>query len=105
MGSQPYLNDPTIGSSVVLNITNTSIFAMNDYVRVSSSAGSEIAQITAVATNVSITVSSLGLDHTTSSPLVTRLTKLTVTPTNCIVYIKVKGNADITNWVFDFNGK
>lgn len=83
-------------------MSNTSLFAIGDYVRVSSSAGSEIAQVTAVATNVSITVSNLGLEHTTSSPLVMRMTKMTVTATNCIVYIKVKGNADLTNWVFDF---
>lgn len=29
----------------------------------------------------------------------------TVTPTWCIVHIKIKGNADFTNWTFDFSGK
>lgn len=30
---------------------------------------------------------------------------VTVTPTNCIVHIKVSGNADLTNTTFDFDGK
>lgn len=30
---------------------------------------------------------------------------LTVTPKNCIVIIKIKGNADFTNWSLDFSGK
>jgi hypothetical protein len=105
MGSQAYVNDPVAGANIVLNMSNTSLFVVGDYVKVSSSAGSEIAQVTAVATNVSITVWSLSIDHTTTSPLVTRMTKITITPTNCLVYIKVKGNADLTNWVFDFIGK
>lgn len=29
----------------------------------------------------------------------------TVTPTNCIVHIKIKWDADFTNWSFNFNGK
>lgn len=28
-----------------------------------------------------------------------------VTPTGCIVHIKIKGDADFTNWTFDFAGK
>lgn len=30
---------------------------------------------------------------------------LTVTPTGCIVIIKIQGNADFTNWTFNFTGK
>jgi len=30
---------------------------------------------------------------------------LTITPTNCVLHIKVQGNMDLTNWTFDFKGK
>lgn len=103
--SQAYINDPAVWSSVVLNMTNTSLFAVNDYVRVSSSAGWETAKVTAVSTNVSITVDALTINHSTTSPLVTRLTKFTITPTNCLLYIRCRWNVDLTNWYFDFQWK
>lgn len=30
---------------------------------------------------------------------------LTITPTGCVLHIKVQGNADLTNWTFNFAGK
>jgi len=30
---------------------------------------------------------------------------LTITPTNCLLHIKVKGNCDLTNWTFNFEWK
>ena len=30
---------------------------------------------------------------------------LTITPTNCLLHIKVQGDCDLTNWTFDFAGK
>lgn len=30
---------------------------------------------------------------------------LTITPTGCVLHIKVQGNMDLTNWTFDFAGK
>ena len=30
---------------------------------------------------------------------------LTITPTNCLLHIKIQGNCDLTNWSFSFNGK
>ncbi|TXH07865.1 MAG: hypothetical protein E6R04_11860, partial [Spirochaetes bacterium] len=30
---------------------------------------------------------------------------LTITPTNCILHIKIQGNANFTNWTFNFDGK
>ena len=30
---------------------------------------------------------------------------LTITPTNCLLHIKIQGNCDLTNWTFSFNGK
>lgn len=30
---------------------------------------------------------------------------LTITPTNCILHIRVQWNMDLTNWTFDFKGK
>lgn len=71
-------------------MADTSIFAVGQKVRVSSSAGSEVATVTAIVTNVSITVDTLALNHTTTSPLVTRMNTLTITPTNCILHIKVQ---------------
>jgi hypothetical protein len=82
-----------------------SIFAVGQKVRVSSSAGTEAATITAIATNVSVTVDTLALNHTTTSPLITRMSTLTVTPTNCIIHIKVQGYCNLTNWYINLQGK
>ncbi len=30
---------------------------------------------------------------------------LTITPTNCLLHIKIQGNCDLTNWTFNFAGK
>ena len=103
--SQAYTNDPASGTSIVLNMTSTSLFAIGDFVKVSSSAWSELAKVSAVVLNTSITVDVLALNHTTTTPVVTRMNKFTVTPNNCIVYIKVQWNFDATNWVFDFAWK
>lgn len=83
-------------------MASTALFAVNDWVRVTSSAGADIAQVTAVSAGVSITVDSLALNHTTSSPLVTQLRKLTITPTNCTLEIRVSGNCNLSNWYLDF---
>lgn len=69
--SQAYTNDPVAGSNIVLNMVATAGFLVGDKVKVSSSAGSEEATITVVTLNTSITVDTLALNHTTTSPLVT----------------------------------
>lgn len=68
--SRAYTNDPAAGSNIVLNMTDTSNFHVGNYCLVSSSAGSEVAKITVVTTNTSITVDTLALNHTTTTPLV-----------------------------------
>ena len=68
--SQPYTNDPAAGSNITLNMTDTSKAHVGNIVLVSSSAGSENARITAVVANVSITVDTLALNHTTTNPVV-----------------------------------
>lgn len=74
--SQAYTNDPAAGANIVLNMTSTADFALNDVVIVSSSAGSEKATVTNIVANTSITVNSLALNHTTTNPLVTSTTLL-----------------------------
>lgn len=69
--TQPYTNDPASGSSITLNMTNTTYAHVGNVVYVSSGAGGEQARITAVVANTSITVDSLSLNHTTVNPLVT----------------------------------
>ena len=69
--SQAFTNDPAAGSNIELNMTDTSQFAVDQVVTVSSSAGSETAKITVVHTNTHITVDVLALNHTTTSRLVT----------------------------------
>lgn len=103
--SKAFTNDPAAGSSIVLNMANTGNFAVNDIVRVSSSAGSEFATVTAIATNVSITVDTLALNHTTTSPLVTKMRVLTITPTNCLLHIKIQGDCNLSGWYLNFQGK
>lgn len=68
--SQAYTNDPAAGSNIVLNMTDTSGFAVGDLANVSSSAGNEDALITVVTANTSITVDVLTLNHTTTTPVV-----------------------------------
>ncbi len=68
--SQAYTNDPAAGSSIVLNMAATAGFNVGNKVLVSSSAGSEVAIITAVVANTSITVDVLALNHTTTNPMV-----------------------------------
>lgn len=70
--SRAYTNDPAAGSNISLSMSDTSGFNVDDYVVVSSSAGQEQAKITVVTASTSITVDSLALNHTTSSPLVYR---------------------------------
>ncbi len=77
--SQAYTNDPAAGSNISLNMTDTSEFLVGDQVIVSSSAGSELATVTVVTTNTSITVNTLALNHTTVNPLVTSKRALTWT--------------------------
>ena len=81
--SQAYTNDPAAGSNILLTMADTTRFVVNASVTVSSSAGSETATITAVDPNVSITVASLALDHTTTSPLVTLRQGVDVVPYGC----------------------
>lgn len=87
--TQAYTNDPAAGSSITLNVANTSGFIVGDSVTVSSSAGSEIARIISIVTNTSITVNSLALNHTTSSPLIT------LNETTYVISI----NADVTGLI------
>jgi len=69
--SQAYTNDPAAGSNITLNMTNTAGFLVGNKVKVSSSAGSEEANITVVTANTSITVDTLAINHTTTTPVVT----------------------------------
>lgn len=70
--TQAYTNDPASGENIELAMTNTAGFLVGDYVKVSSSAGTEISgSITVVHDNTHITVASLALNHTTTSPLIT----------------------------------
>lgn len=69
--TQAYTNDPAAGSSIALNVASTSGFLVGDTVTVSSSAGSETARIISLVANTSITVNTLALNHTTTSPLIT----------------------------------
>jgi hypothetical protein len=69
--SGTYTNDPSAGSSVVLDMTDTIGAVVGNKVTISSSAGSETTTITAVTTNTSITVATLALNHTTTNPVVT----------------------------------
>ncbi len=105
--TRAYTNAPTVaaGNNVVFLIADTSPFTVGRYVRVSSSAGSEIAKITAVSTNTSITLDTTTLTHTNSSPLITVLRKLTVSAQNNILVLKFTGNCDLTGWVIDMIGK
>lgn len=83
--SQAYTNNPSSGSNIVLNMTSTSLFAIGDTVTVSSSAGSENATISALVLNTSITLNSLSLDHTTTSPVVIAM-KFTVPSDATLTY-------------------
>jgi hypothetical protein len=69
--SGTYTNDPSAGSSVVLDMTDTIGAVVGNTVTISSSAGSETTTITAVVANTSITVATLALNHTTTNPVVT----------------------------------
>lgn len=69
--TQAYTNDPASGSSITLNMTDTTYAHVGNVVYISSSAGAEQARITAIVANTSITVDALTLNHTTTSPLVT----------------------------------
>lgn len=74
---QAYTNDPSSGSNIVLEMTDTSNFSVYDTVLVSSSAGEEEAIITAISEDTSITVGGLSKNHTTTNPLVINLPKIT----------------------------
>ncbi len=69
--SQAYTNDPAAGSNIVLNATDTTGFVAGFPIKVSSSAGSEVTSIVSIVANTSVTVKTLALNHTTSSPLIT----------------------------------
>lgn len=84
--TQAYTNDPAAGSNIVLNITSTSGFGIGDNVVVSSSAGSDTTYIIDLVLNTSITVKTLALNHTTTSPLITLLE---------VTYV-VSADADLT---------
>lgn len=77
--TQAYTNDPAAGNDITLNMANTSGAQVGGVVKVSSSAGSENAIITTIVANTSITVKTLALNHTTTSPLVTFLGVFTIT--------------------------
>lgn len=76
--TQAYTNDPAAGNNIVLNMTNTLGFYIGQQVNVSSSAGNENAIVTAVVANTSITVNTLALNHTTTTPLVIALNGFTL---------------------------
>jgi hypothetical protein len=68
--SQAFTNDPASGANIELEMADTSGFAVNDIVNVSSDAGSENALVTVVHANVHITVAFLYYNHTLVTPLV-----------------------------------
>lgn len=74
-GERAYTNDPAAGANIELNIIDTSIYAVGNYVEVSSSAGREYATVTVVHANTHIIVDNLTLNHTTVAPLVRIMTQ------------------------------
>ena len=71
LGTQhAFTNDPAAGSNIELDMNDTSGFLVGEIVKVSSSAGSENATITVVHDDTHITVDTLALNHTTTTPLV-----------------------------------
>jgi len=69
--TRAYTNDPAAGTGIELAMADTTGFAVDNLVIVSSSAGTEVAKITVVHTNTHLTVDQLALNHTTTNPLVT----------------------------------
>jgi hypothetical protein len=69
--SRKFTNDPAAGSNIELAMPLTSGFVVGNQVLVSSSAGSEYATITVVHTDTHITVNTLALNHTTTTPFCT----------------------------------
>lgn len=65
-----YTNDPAAGNNIELNMASTAGFAVGDLVEVSSSAGRENATVTVVHVDTHLTVNTLALNHTTTSPMV-----------------------------------
>lgn len=59
-----YTNDPAVGTSIVLNVASTGSFSEGGAVEVSSSAGQEVATVTTIVTNTSVTVDRLTKNHT-----------------------------------------
>ena len=56
---------------MTITMPSTTLFAVNDLVTVSSSAGSEDAKVTTVTPATSIVVDTIALTHTATNPLVT----------------------------------
>ncbi|MFZ3301207.1 MAG: LamG-like jellyroll fold domain-containing protein [Microgenomates group bacterium] len=90
--SQAFTNDPAAGSSVVLNMTDTTGFEVGDRVYITSSIGQEIAKITAISANTSVTVDTLTLNHTTTYPMVN------VVSSTIYITIKSPTTFDWTNY-------
>lgn len=65
--SQDLQNDESAGSSVVIEIADTTGFEVDDEIRIADDASEETATITAVVTNVSITVDTLSNSYTTAA--------------------------------------
>ena len=74
---EAYTNDPAAGNDIELNMADTTGFAVGDLVEVSSSAGRENATVTVVHVNTHITVNTLALNHTTTSPMVKQVVQNT----------------------------
>ena len=86
--TQAYTNDPAAGNNITLNMADTTNFFAGDAVTVSSSAGSENTFVTTVVANTSITVATLALNHTTTTPVVTLLGKFTVVGDKTALFAK-----------------
>ena len=72
-----YTGDPAAGNNIELAMADTSGFTVGDLVEVSSSAGRENATITVVHANTHLTVNTLALNHTTTSPMVKQVVQNT----------------------------
>jgi hypothetical protein len=72
-----YTNDPASGANIELNMADTTGFAVGDLVEVSSSAGRENATVTVVHVDTHLTVNTLALNHTTTSPMVKQVVQNT----------------------------
>ena len=69
--TEAFTNDPAAGTDISLSVASTTGFTVGQPIVVTSSAGSDTTNISALVANTSITAHSLALNHTTTTPLIT----------------------------------